>query len=384
MRASPLTVGEPAPWFACRTKGNPRYSFSTVAGRYVVISFFGSADDPDAARLLEAVSIRRGRFDDVNISFFGVSVDPQDERGQRVTDSIPGIRYFWDFDRSVSALYGVAPAGEAYRPITYVLDPALRVLAALPFAQAPDGGAGSLLALLDRLPAIGPPLVAASQAPVLVLPRVFEPKLCRALVDYYDAHGGEDSGFMRDVDGKTVGVVDYVYKRRRDCLIEDEAMRRACKARIAARLLPEAHKAFQFRATQMERYLVACYDAAERGHFGAHRDNTTKGTAHRRFAVSLFLNSDEYDGGFLRFPEFGPALYTAPVGGAVVFSCSLLHAATRVTRGRRYMFLPFLYDDAAHRIRQENFQYLDTANTAQSDNAAQPHAAADAPPTVRR
>ena len=29
-----------------------------------------------------------------------------------------------------------------------------------------------------------------------------------------------------------------------------------------------------------------------------------------------------------------------------MFSCSLLHEATRVTRGRRYAFLPFLYDAA--------------------------------------
>ncbi len=96
------------------------------------------------------------------------------------------------------------------------------------------------------------------------------------------------------------------------------------------------------------------------GHFRAHRNTTTKGMAHRRFAVSLFLNSGEYEGGFLRFPEFGSGLYTAPPGGAVVFSCSLLHEATPVTQGQRYMFLPFLYDEAARRIRQGNLHFLDT------------------------
>jgi hypothetical protein len=76
--------------------------------------------------------------------------------------------------------------------------------------------------------------------------------------------------------------------------------------------VPEIHKAFQFLATRMERYIVACYDAQEAGHFRPHRDNTTKGTAHRRFAVSLFLNTGEYEGGHLRFPEYGSALYSAP------------------------------------------------------------------------
>jgi predicted 2-oxoglutarate/Fe(II)-dependent dioxygenase YbiX len=70
--------------------------------------------------------------------------------------------------------------------------------------------------------------------------------------------------------------------------------------------------------------------------------------------VSLFLNTGAYDGGFLRFPEYGAALYTAPTGGAVIFSCSLLHEATPVIKGRRYMFLPFLYDETGRRIRTEN------------------------------
>ncbi len=84
----------------------------------------------------------------------------------------------------------------------------------------------------------------------------------------------------------------------------------------------------------------------------------TKGTAHRRFAVSLNLNTGEYEGGLLWFPEFGRQQYAAPAGGAVVFSCSLLHEATPVTSGSRYVFLPFLYDDEAARIRQQNLQYL--------------------------
>jgi hypothetical protein len=118
-------------------------------------------------------------------------------------------------------------------------------------------------------------------------------------------------------------IVDHGHKRPRDQEIEDSELRRICMVAIHDRLVPEIQKAFQFRATRMERHIVACYDAADNGHFRAHRDNTTKGTAHRRFAVSLFLNTGEYDGRFLSFPEFGRQLYSAPVGGAVVFGCSL-------------------------------------------------------------
>jgi predicted 2-oxoglutarate/Fe(II)-dependent dioxygenase YbiX len=195
-------------------------------------------------------------------------------------------------------------------------------------------------------------------APVLIVPRVFEPVFCRRLIELYEVQGGGESGFMRDVDGKTVGVNDPSHKRRKDAVIEDEALQAQFRARLTARLIPEIHRAFQFRATRIERYIVACYDSADRGFFRPHRDNTTLGTAHRRFAVTINLNTGEYEGGDLRFPEFGPKTYRAPVGGAVVFSCSLLHEALPVTAGRRYATLPFLYDDAAAEIRARNAQFL--------------------------
>ncbi len=127
--------------------------------------------------------------------------------------------------------------------------------------------------------------------------------------------------------------------------------------KIHDRLVPEIRRAYQFHATRMERYIVACYQGEHGGHFRAHRDNTTKGTAHRRFACSLNLN-DDYEGGFVWFPEFGRQLFKPPPGGACVFSCSMLHEATPVTQGVRYVFLPFLYDDAAAKIREENLRFL--------------------------
>jgi predicted 2-oxoglutarate/Fe(II)-dependent dioxygenase YbiX len=122
-------------------------------------------------------------------------------------------------------------------------------------------------------------------------------------------------------------------------------------------------RAFMWRPTRMERYLIACYDSASGGFFKPHRDNSTHGTAHRRFAVTINLNAGEYEGGDLRFPEFGTQTYRAPTGGAVVFSCALLHEATPVTRGERYAFLPFLYDDAAAKVREANNKYLDESLT---------------------
>lgn len=367
VRGTLLTFGEPVPWFKARCTSNPVFTFDTVAGRYGVLCFFQSASRPDSQRILGDFLQARSHFDDYNATFFGVSTDPDDERLGRVKEHVPGIRFFWDFEKAVSGEYGAVgddpsvvsiPSASDYRPHTLLLDPSLRVVATLPFHDSPETHVARLLKPLTALPPIGQPSLASRQAPILVVPRIFEPELCQMLVQYYETHGGNDSGFMREKEGRTVEVFDYQHKRRRDCEIEDERLRRSCMVRIHDRLAPEIHKAFQCRVTRIERYVVSCYDATEEAHFRAHRDNTTKGTAHRRFAVSLHLNTGEYEGGFLRFPEYGPQLYIAPPGGAVVFSCSLLHEATPVTRGRRFMFLPFLYDDEAAKIRQQNLAFV--------------------------
>ncbi|SDN10388.1 redoxin domain-containing protein [Pseudomonas jinjuensis] len=358
MQATLFSVGDPVPWFHCRTRLRERFYFDNVAGRYVVLSFFESAGDPGTRGFLAEIHAARQHFNDNHLSFFGVSTDPDDEKQGRIEDELPGVRYFWDFDRAVSRRYGVLDGDGRVRATTYLLDPTLRVLAVIPPTVPVEERAQALIRHLDDLPALPSTHPATEHAPVIVVPRVFEPSLCEALIRYYEEQGGTESGFMVEQDGKTIEVSDHAHKRRRDCFVQDQQLTDACTRRIRRRLVPEIAKAFQFRVTRLERLLVACYDSAEGGHFRPHRDNTTRGTAHRRFAVSLFLNSGEYEGGFLRFPEYGNALYSAPTGGAVVFSCSLLHQATAVTSGRRYMFLPFLYDEAAHLVREENRQYL--------------------------
>jgi len=376
MRNQRLQIGEPAPWFAAATTTNPTFHFDTVGGRYVLLMFFQSASRPDSSRILNDLWHHRSRFDDEHVTFFGVSTDPLDQQqSSRVQEQLPGIRYFWDFDSAVSQMYGAvqkdaASGTERYACHTVLLDSRLRTMATIPFDE-PETYVARLLQLIDTLPPLGQPSPAAMQAPVLIVPRIFEPDFCRHLMNLYEQRGGTESGFMREVGGKTVGMYDYGHKRRQDYEIQEEQIRRACMVRIYDRLLPEIEKTYQFKATRMERYIVSCYDGTQAAHFRAHRDNTTKGTAHRKFAVSLVLNTGEFDGGYLWFPEYGRHMFSPPAGGAVVFSCSLLHEATPVTRGKRFVFLPFLYDDAAARLREQNLRFLaGDVNTPEAARAA--------------
>jgi peroxiredoxin/predicted 2-oxoglutarate/Fe(II)-dependent dioxygenase YbiX len=375
-----LTPGDPAPWFTQAATGNPRYAFDTAAGRYLVLCFYASAADPLSRAAIETAQDETALFDDGHASFFGVTLDPRDAGEGGLRAKLPGVRHVFDLDGAVSKLYGALPRdavagnGVEARRIWVVLDPTMRVLARIPFA-ADGSDRRAVVDLLGRLPHPRRFAGVELQAPVLFLPNVLEPELCRRLIAVYDATGGEDSGFMRQVDGKTVPVRDHSHKRRRDAEIEDPEIKRQLQIRVHRRIAPEILKVHAFKATRMERYIVGCYTAEDGGHFRAHRDNTTSGTAHRRFAVSINLNAD-FEGGEVSFPEYGPRAFKPPPGGAVVFSCSLLHAVSKVTSGARYAFLPFLYDEDAARLRERNAQTLIEGSGYKAEQRAEAEAPA--------
>jgi predicted 2-oxoglutarate/Fe(II)-dependent dioxygenase YbiX/peroxiredoxin len=341
---SRFIVGEPAPWFRAPSPINPQFSFQSLGGRYLLLAFLPPAGaERDAA--LAQITAPAQAFDDENRAFFGVLPDAESFAEAR---NEPPFRWFADVDGELRRLFGSVEADGSLKPQWFIIDPSMRILGWAPLDQG-----AAVVARFARLGAADDHAAVPLHAPVLIVPRVFETAFCQRLIELYEAGGGAPSGVMQVRDGKTVGVFNDM-KRRRDATIEDPDLISGIRARVSRRLLPEIAKAFQFTATRIERYIVACYGAAEGGYFRPHRDNTTPGTAHRKFAVSINLNAEAFEGGDLRFPEFGSRTYRPPTGGAVVFSCSLLHEATPVTRGLRYACLPFLYDEAGAKVRQAN------------------------------
>ena len=348
-------VGEPAPFFTAATDGVERYSLEVAAGRWIVLMIFGTLSAEVARQGLTAAMDKRELFNDWDAAFYGVSVDPADKNQRGLTNAEPGVRYFWDFDCTVARLYGAATA-EHLRPAVFLIDPSFRIAMAEPIENTP-----AVMARLEQELRDAPALACSPFAPVLTLPRIVEPELCAELVAYYQRGVPAPSGFAIDVDGRTVQHINPTLKRRSDVTIDDEALVEALRKRLETRLFPMLQRAFNWQARHIERYLICGYQDRDQGFFFPHRDNVTAGTAHRQFAVSLNLNAEDYDGGELRFPEFGPRTYRPPTGGATVFSCSLLHEATPVTRGVRYVFVPFLYDDEGARIRRANLSRVGAA-----------------------
>jgi len=359
-----LEIGDPAPWFSIPSTHNPLFHFSTVAGRRVVLFFFASAAFEQIQVILKSFQELSEEFQSLQVHRFGVSVDPADKEQNRPTTIAPSFIFFWDLDKTVSQQYGVCQdveqngvAGVQYAPQTFVLNENLQIINILPMGE-PHQHAQQVLDFIKTLPPIEEARAATRHAPVLVIPNVLDKASCRSLIDMYKANGGSPSGFMRQVDGKTVGLHDDTFKKRRDFFIEDPKLQQRLNAIIMRRVRPEIEKAFQFTITRFERYLVGCYDAQSGGYFRPHRDNTSKATRHRRFAMTLNLNVGEYTGGFLRFPEYAPHGYKGDSGTAIIFSCSVLHEATAVISGQRFALLSFFYGNEDAVVRKANLKYL--------------------------
>jgi predicted 2-oxoglutarate/Fe(II)-dependent dioxygenase YbiX len=322
--------------------GRHQFAFDPFPGRAIAIAFLGSVADPAAEAALAVLSARRRLVDDGEAAFFAVARESGSGPQIAMEDRFPSIMFLWGGEE-------MARAFGADRSFV-ILDPMLRVA-----DVAPLGEADRVFDALARLSRLNPAPVPCAPAPVLSLGHVFEPELCAHLITQFERDGGKDTGFMQDQGGRSVENFDGTWKRRRDCHLTDRNLIASLRARIGRRICPEIRKAFQMRLTRIERDLVARYDSETGGHFGPHRDDTGIAIAHRRFAVSINLNAD-FEGGEISFPEYSPQSFKPAPGTAIVFSASILHQVSRVTRGRRYVFLTFLFDEEAERLRQANLR----------------------------
>ncbi len=202
----------------------------------------------------------------------------------------------------------------------------------------------------SSLPVAEPVAIVRTQAPVLVIPRVLTARQCDDLIDHWKAGERIDGKVSSSRRGQLVN--DPSAKRREDVPIpDDHPLSRAFADIVSEKIAPNIEQAFQFRVSRMETLRIGRYDARTGGYFRPHRDNTTPYTMHRRFAMSLNLNTGGYEGGYLHFPEFGDTYYAPDRGGAVVFSCSLLHQATDVTVGQRYGLFSFFSGERDQTLR---------------------------------
>ena len=223
--------------------------------------------------------------------------------------------------------------------VTCVIADANRRILRIDRQLAGPDQAAAVLSFLEAQPQ-DEPQVMGFAAPVLTVPQVLDPAFCQRLIERHGTASGQ-TGLGQQVAG---GVLDSSSKVRRDHIVTDPALHGEIGGLIGRRVVPEIFRAFNYRVSYVKEFKICCYEAAEGGFFKPHRDNIEpKGG--RRFAMTLNLNTGDYEGGQLRFPEYGPHLYSPAAGAAVIFACNLVHEVLPVTAGRRYVLLSFFYGD---------------------------------------
>jgi predicted 2-oxoglutarate/Fe(II)-dependent dioxygenase YbiX len=90
---------------------------------------------------------------------------------------------------------------------------------------------------------------------------------------------------------------------------------------------------------------IGCYDARWFEWFKPHRDDATPRDAYRKYTLTINLNTGEYAGGELRFPEYSKA-FQPPTGTALVFRSSAIHEVQPLQRGRRFILMTRFMDEA--------------------------------------
>ncbi|RMD60957.1 MAG: hypothetical protein D6826_11155 [Alphaproteobacteria bacterium] len=319
------------------------------AGRYAVLVV--CADAAAATNALRVAQTRYKRFQALGVRVFAVTPGPAADNfalAARLDLSFPVL---CDDEFAIGRALEMAPPASMLRLV--VVDPAQRIAAIHDPAADADLGATLEAAwrlCAERLEAAEARII-TRQAPVLIVPDVLSRDHCARLIRFWETGDRYTGGVASAAHGANVPVRQT--KVREDVALADDGPEAQELFTIfRRRLLPQVRRAFAFRVTHAETLRMGCYTAADGGHFRPHRDDTTPYTAHRRFAASINLNAGEYEGGYLRFPEYGPDLYTVDTGGAIVFSCALLHEATRVTRGRRFVLLGFFYGPAEQALRE--------------------------------
>jgi len=216
------------------------------------------------------------------------------------------------------------------------------------FRGTPEHQAAAALSLLADMAWEREATLMRGHPPVLLVPDAFSRDDCARLIKTFETTGKTfvepqtALDFLNGADYK-MRIPEHMREDRVDHFFFERDIVALLRNRLN-RVVPEIFKAFHYRITKYEALRMACYQGRRGGYSYGHRDNIAP-FGYRRFAMSINLNTEEFDGGELRFPEFGDHRYRPETGTAIVFSSSLLHEAMHVTAGRRFVFLAFLFGE---------------------------------------
>lgn len=344
-----LELGDPAAPFILPDTAGTQWSplDNDIAGKPLLLLFHTKGKDAVFLRDLQPFIAAHNKLNSLGCGVFALTRN--------------------DFAAQVSRALPAGPDGKSILPIlTDTTGYVFRAYGMAAAADSPDTGAPSMIALLlnanmktaycgtsphalqrvmEELQGMAearPAIPLSAHPPILLIPLALTAPDCRFLVWlWHRLDLKHDATGHSAVDPKCINFL-HDYGRVKQYLIDEPAILHALDAKLSRRLMPEISKAFDTRAPQREAWALSCYDADNGSMLGPHRDCASPETRHRRFTVSVALN-DSYQGGALRFREYGEQTYNLPIGAATVFAAALLHEVLPITSGRRFTLVTHLY-----------------------------------------
>ena len=329
-----MTVGDRAPNFLLQDiAGARRELYNTdLTGGPILVLLVG----PGNGDCLRQFGESSEAFDALGAHRYAL-IEPGDGNA-RAASSGSGFALLSDPGAAVAKEYLDAAGVSA--PAMFALDPNQRIVA---LAGAADAAAFADIArsAFERIAPRGTPRLISKQAPVLFIPDVLDDSDCDRLIDAWRVGKKRKDEVNIESGQKSAKANRSDVKRRSDVIVES-TLERHLLVTLMPRIAPEVERVFAFdKEWGFEKFRIGCYEAEDAGFFRPHRDNQSEALSHRHFAASFNLN-DDYEGGYLRFPEYGRDHYAPPKGGVLIFSCGLLHEVIPVTAGRRFTLLTFV------------------------------------------
>lgn len=344
-----LELGDYIPMFTTYNCVKAPFHTERLGGKYSVVAYI-SAEQPEEIRAfivhLHEVLRRSSRIH-VPIIIFS---DDTAERLQHIRDhyNIKDMLYP-DPDRRIARALGIAKTGNPILTTGFVLDQNMKILHSYRRKHAralAEVAADHLVLALDQYKKRSDkPKVYTHNAPALIVPNVLTPEMCSKVIDAFK-NGKQFDGTVGS--GKNKALRQDI-KIRTDHIMTEKLMHEI-DDKFSRSFFPELRKVFGVEITHRESYKVGLYKGDNAGFFMPHRDNSDLPMGYRRIASTIHLNED-YEGGGLRFPEYGPDIYRPEAGAGIAFSASTVHEALPVTQGERYVIVAFMHgkQDEAYR-----------------------------------
>lgn len=329
-----MTIGDRAPNFMLEDiTGSPHELYNTdITGGPIIILLPGQ---DNSTTIFKQFAEKAEAFD-----AFGAHRYALLPSGKNISEESGASGFILLNDAGSAVSHGYLNPAGLTGPAMFALDPNQRIVA---IAKDLDGAgfADTALTAFARIAPHEPPKQISMQAPVLFIPEVLDSADCDRLIETWQA-GDKKKNFINVASGAQTSKTDRSEVKRRSDVIIEGALERHLLVTLMPRIAPEVERVFSFdKEWGFEKFRIGCYESKDSGFFRAHRDNPSEALSHRHFAASINLN-DGYEGGHLRFPEHGIDHYAPTKGGALIFSCGLLHEVVPVTAGHRFTLLTFV------------------------------------------